>query len=140
MAGLGPGGRGEKEKEERVMMDDKTLVQELRRLECRDNLQCLGCGYEHRCSTHGCAVIRQAVERLERLTAPEPNDPLTLEELREMDGAPVWIERCCSDSPEDREWALVDLEFEMCRTVHGGLAVFEMYGKTWLAYRRKPEV
>ena len=30
-------------------------------------------------------------EKLERLnSAPPPNDPLTMEELREMDGEPVW--------------------------------------------------
>lgn len=74
-----------------------------------------------------------------KTVTPLPNAPLTLEELREMDREPVWIERCGSDSPDDREWALVDLEYEMCRTTCGGLAVFEMYGKTWLAYRRKPE-
>lgn len=75
------------------------------------------------------------IEQEERLQ----NRPLTLEELCEMDGEPVWIERCGSDSPDDREWALVDLRYEMCRTTRGGLAVFELYGKTWLAYRHKPE-
>lgn len=26
---------------------------------------CLGCGYEHNCSVHGCAVINAALEMLE---------------------------------------------------------------------------
>lgn len=65
--------------------------------------------------------------------------PLSLEELREMDGEPVFIVRLESDNPADRDWSLVDLKYDMCRTVTGGLAVFELYGKTWLAYRRKPE-
>lgn len=67
------------------------------------------------------------------------NTPLTLAELRKTDKEPVWIERCGSNSPEDREWALVDLKYEVCRTTQGGLAIFELYGKTWLAYRHKPE-
>lgn len=31
------------------------------------SLACLGCGHEHRCSTHGCAIIRAAVETIEML-------------------------------------------------------------------------
>lgn len=33
----------------------------------------------------------------------EPNEPLTIEELREMDGEPVWVE-------EVKHWALIDIE------------------------------
>lgn len=33
----------------------------------------------------------------------QPNDPLTLDELREMDGEPVWIE-------DVKHWALIDIE------------------------------
>jgi len=36
-------------------------------------------------------------------------------------------------------WMLVDAEYELCREAHGKMAVFENCGKTWLAYRRKPE-
>ena len=32
-----------------------------------------------------------------------PNEPLTIEELREMDGDPVWVE-------EVEHWALIDVE------------------------------
>lgn len=68
--------------------------------------------------------------------APPPNDPLTLEELREMDEEPVWI---CDPDGSDGMWSLVDLEYELCRTAKGGIAIFDTYGKTWLACRRKPE-
>ena len=52
-------------------MSDKDLVRELRRIACLDALRCLGCGYEHSCSIHGCAIIKQAAERLEQLTVSE---------------------------------------------------------------------
>lgn len=65
--------------------------------------------------------------------APPPNDPLTLDELREMDGEPIWI---CDPDGSNGMWALVDFEYELCRTAKGGLAIFDIYGKTWLAYRR----
>ena len=70
--------------------------------------------------------------------APPPNTPLTLEELREMDGEPVWIIPM-RGSGGFRTWMLVDAEYELCREAHGEMAVFENCGKTWLAYRRKPE-
>ena len=69
-----------------------------------------------------------------------PNDPLTLEQLREMDGEPVFIMpiRHAYTDGEQGAWALVDLNQRMCRVSSGGLAVFENCGKTWLAYRRRP--
>jgi len=66
------------------------------------------------------------------------NDPLTLEELRGMDGEPVWIVPM-RGSGGFCTWMLVDAEYELCREAHGKMAVFENCGKTWLAYRRKPE-
>ena len=70
--------------------------------------------------------------------ARDENPPLTLEELREMDGEPVWIIPM-RGSGGFCTWMLVDAEYELCREAHGEMAVFENCGKTWLAYRRKPE-
>ena len=64
--------------------------------------------------------------------------PLTLDELRGMDGEPVWIVPM-RGSGGFCTWMLVDAEYELCREAHGEMAVFENCGKTWLAYRRKPE-
>lgn len=69
--------------------------------------------------------------------ARDKNPPLTLEELREMDGEPVWIIPM-RGSGGFCTWMLVDAEYELCREAHGEMAVFENCGKTWLAYRRKP--
>lgn len=42
------------------------LIKALRRLKIRTNsFACLGCGYEHNCGIHGCAIIREAVHRLD---------------------------------------------------------------------------
>lgn len=62
--------------------------------------------------------------------------PLTLEELREMDGEPVWV---CEPNGTNGVWGLVDLEYQMVRLHGGGLAIWENNDKSWLAYRRKPE-
>lgn len=90
--------------------------------------------------TRICSVMLEATEIIQQLMRSpvlEPNAPLTLEELREMDGEPVWVTSV--NNWRGRSWTLVDTKYEICREVHGGLAVFENYGKTWLAYRRKPE-
>ena len=41
------------------------LIGALNRLKVQTgSLACLGCGYEHNCSTQGCRLIREAVEKL----------------------------------------------------------------------------
>ena len=45
----------------------KELAAQLRRISVdTGGLVCLGCGYEHNCGIHGCALLRQAVETIER--------------------------------------------------------------------------
>lgn len=50
-------------------MTDQELIKAIRRLMIdTGSLVCLGCGHEHSCGIHGCAVLRQAAERLAELT------------------------------------------------------------------------
>lgn len=52
------------------MMSDRELIAALRRLKVENgSIACLGCGYEHNCSAHGCRIMRVAAERLEQLTS-----------------------------------------------------------------------
>ena len=89
----------------------------------------------------------QVREMWNRRTEP-PNDPLTIEELREMDGEPVW----CVDGYGNACWCLVNCDdgLPCCYDNETGLwdgSFYEMSGdgkyglhKTgWLAYRRRPE-
>lgn len=81
-------------------------------------------------------------------TLPQPsNEPLTLDELREMDGEPVWCEWLL---PEDKaieqgKWFIVvsgdEAGLEIKRPIEYGcyFCKIDEYGKTWLAYRRKLE-
>ena len=69
-------------------MERAELIKSLQWLETKgrlDKILCLGCGHEHNCSIHGCAVIRQAVEALRqqtgewiRCTDALPADPCEL--------------------------------------------------------------
>lgn len=119
------------------------------------SLACLGCGYEYSCSAHGCAILRNAVEHMEaalanyghlikltkeqaeaikeyELALSQPsNEPLTLEELREMSYTD-WVWVVFPELPsEENGWVRASQLYR--RYSH------EHYGKTWLAYRRPPE-
>ena len=44
------------------------LIKALKRLKVETgSLACMGCGHEHNCGMHGCAIIREAVVKLERM-------------------------------------------------------------------------
>lgn len=64
------------------------------------------------------------------------NEPLTLEELRKMDGEPVWVQS--PGVPEYGRWAIVEGVGENCLFLRDDFTCHD-YGKTWLAYRQKPE-
>lgn len=84
-------------------------------------------------------VCLVAVEAIREQEVRENPKHLTLDELRQIDGEPVWIERRVSDSSDDKEWALVYTGGGFCRTSVGNIAFFALYGISWLAYRSKPK-
>lgn len=63
-------------------------------------------------------------------------EPLTLDELRKMDGEPVWVQS--PGVPEYGRWAIVEGVGENCLFLRNDFTCHD-YGKTWLAYRHKPE-
>lgn len=65
-------------------------------------------------------------------------EPLTLEQLREMDGRPVWIVGITQKWLSPR-WAIVDRDNCLVRTaINWSPVFFENYGRTWLAYAYLP--
>ena len=66
------------------MMERKQLLDALRRMQVETgSLVCWGCGREHNCGVHGCAIIREAVNQLEAQNL-DASEPLTAEQLRKM--------------------------------------------------------
>ena len=92
--------------------------------------------------------VLNVIEHMPTLT--QPNEPLTLEELREMNGEPVWVKRLKGLSVCDTDWAVVEFRLEP-DVKHYEIRVWwpgseyedtpseDDYGKTWIAYRRPPE-
>lgn len=65
-------------------MTTNGLLEALARLRVETgSLACLGCGREHNCSTHGCAILRAAADLIERLTAENAKAEAERDALRE---------------------------------------------------------
>ena len=76
-------------------------------------------------------------------TLTPPNEPLTIEQLREMDGEPVWV-KCLKPNKyinHPVRWRILE------KSITGTFGVWDgednlierNYGTDWLAYRRPPE-
>ena len=53
------------------------LIKSLHRLKVETgSIACLGCGHEHNCGIHGCAIIREAAERLDDFNAVFNEEPV----------------------------------------------------------------
>lgn len=51
-------------------MTTNKLIKALQRLKVETgSIACLGCGHEHNCGIHGCAIIREATEQLDDFNA-----------------------------------------------------------------------
>lgn len=90
---------------------------------------------------------KMCLEALRAQQEPEKNDPLTAEELRNMDGCPVW----CVDKSGRQQLSIVcaclfeetnEMVFS-CSNRFGNDYDWDVYGmdneKGWLAYRQPPK-
>lgn len=65
-------------------MTTNDLLEALARLRVETgSLACLGCGHEHNCSTHGCAILRAAADLIESLSAENAKAEAERDALRE---------------------------------------------------------
>ncbi|MCI9543554.1 MAG: hypothetical protein HFE93_05070 [Acutalibacter muris] len=88
---------------------------------------------------HFCGTCGRPISGYEPpdLAQANVNEPLTLEELKGMVEEPVWIE--APDMPNRHGWAInYGLDPDVMHIQYAEISL-DMYGKTWLAYRRKPK-
>lgn len=58
------------------------LIQALNSLKVETgSLACMGCGHEHNCSTHGCAILREAIDTLSGFEWIDPKVELPPEDV-----------------------------------------------------------
>lgn len=116
---------------------------------------CDGCPFENSGAIDedwcGDALVRAAADRLEEyvdrcarfseeimvLQEKQRNDPLTLDELKKMDGEPVWV--VWLDGRLRSRWHIVGSSLWIEMFIEWDGAFSPDYGKTWLAYRHKTE-
>lgn len=85
------------------------------------------------------AALRMAIALLKTHPEAQPNEPLTLEELWEMDGQPVWVvPKIENEYGVPPVWMVVDSEHHMASNCKH-FAFCGDYGTGWLAYRRPPK-
>ena len=122
------------------MTERSEVIAALRRLKVQTgNLACLGCGHEHNCGIRGCAILRAAADLLKRDGAglPPADEPLTIEQLREMDGKPVYVVSAIGERPE---WYIVDLEERELKNPWDSISLENWdAGYPYTAYCRPPE-
>ena len=92
------------------------------------------------CGVELCDAVDMAISALRQQDhfreVTKKVEPLTLDELRQMEGEPVWVQS--PGVPEYGRWAIVEGVGENCLFLHDDFTCHD-YGKTWLAYRQKPE-
>lgn len=103
--------------------------------------------YEHYTKYHDSdqtALIDMVMDDIDEMpTLTPPNEALTLEQLREMEGQPVWV-KCLKPNkyinPPVR-WRILEKSIMGTFGVWDGESCLSErdYGTDWLAYRRPPE-
>ena len=106
-------------------------------------LKCTALMDEGMCSHGGLCCLYESQRTIKE------NQPLTLDELRKMDGEPVWVSVSNNwrESGVSEGWCIVRFHSEDDRvrvyvydTRHGTRFFAQQdYGESWLAYRQKPE-
>lgn len=73
--------------------------------------------------------------------AADENPPLTYEELQNMENEPVWLIPKCGEPYWDIVRTDCGYEYPIVYFQNTRFGAYQKngYGKTWLAYRRKPE-
>ena len=69
----------------------------------------------------------------------QPNEALTLEQLREMDGEPVWVVMVDEKFSGLNGWYLVHHGSAYLARIDDWELDDDKYGEDWFAYRRPPE-
>jgi hypothetical protein len=97
-------------------MTDQELIKALKAIKVEiGSLACEGCGHEHNCGVHGCAIMRSAADRLEELGQRVPR----------------WIpvtERLPDD--DDGDWCLVYADGQEGSLVYLGAVICADYDWT----------
>lgn len=94
-------------------MTTEEILKALARLRVETgSLACLGCGYEHNCSVHGCQLLREAAAQLEHFTAENralrnalPLGPVKHSQKQTLDACVAYLREMAKELNAQREKA-----------------------------------
>lgn len=96
-------------------MTTNKLIKALQRLKVKTgSIACLGCGHEHNCDIHGCAIIREAAEKLGDFNAVFNEDTVVRLADRGLEVEPGRLRELAE---ADRDGRVVVLPFTSGRTL-----------------------
>lgn len=96
-------------------MTTNKLIKALQRLKVETgSIACLGCGHEHNCGIHGCAIIREAAEKLGDFNAVFNEDTVVRLADRGLEVEPGRLRELAE---ADRDGRVVVLPFTSGRTL-----------------------
>ena len=108
-------------------MDRKEAI-----LRIKDHMEHHGIGkYPH-------LKLKEALDMAIAALSP-PNEPLTLEQLREMNGEPVWVVPRGTHEKDEPMWCVLESPMALIPGVDYWSWDFDGYAETWIAYRRPKE-
>ena len=108
----------------------KWLTDEIRSLRMAPSIN--GCGPEN------WAEQLEIMETCLEAVRGHGAEPLTIEQLREMDGKPVWVKVLDTRFNEENQWAICNAEYEMVTMKDGFKLFFCGYELNWRAYAYPP--
>ena len=102
--------------------------------------------YSEKCERRGALIPMDAFSlkasavkvAINALSNRPTGEPLTLEQLREMNGQPVWVKVIDTRFNEENQWAICNAEYQMVTLKDGFKLFFCGYGLNWLAYAYPP--
>lgn len=123
------------------MSERKELSRRMREMAVTTGgLNCLGCGYEHNCGVHGCAVLKRAADLL--APAVDITTPIPLEELRTAAAErPVLVFVLCVDEDgqlEPTEYGEWEMFYSDEFVADGTYDIAANYGRTFVAFWDEP--
>ena len=89
-------------------------------------------------------ALGMAIAALKRVEFdPFKTEPLTLEELKQMNGQPIWVQFLNKAVVDRADGWFILAETGKCEVLLKGVYSvykgFEYYGKSWIAYREPPK-
>ena len=106
--------------------------------------ECRASSDEYKSEAKAIAAWNRRADHIRDATKMVSNAPLTLDELRQMDGEPIWVVTLDGTDEPRREMVVfagkygIDLICVLNGVETSDYADFDLYNDTWLAYRNKP--